>query len=337
MKDIDILISKFLSDDINVEELEKLHLWLEQSEENKKHFSESKMFWLSLNSYTQHDTELVDSEYDKFLDTIKADDSNENKNAKVIKLDSSKNNISWKKIAAVLIVPFIAGAIYFFPTKKSSELFSSVEMKEIYVPCGTQQNIVLPDGSRVQLNSGSRLQYPIAFNSNTRRVKLSGEGFFDITKDSLHPFIVSVRDLNIRVLGTSFNVNSYSENCIETSLVEGKVELYKSDNKPLAILMPGNKAIYETNKHLVCIPFDKEVEIAWLQGKMIMKNTPINKLIFFMEKKYGVDVIINDSAIMNSKLTGSFENESLVEILDLLKISSSLSYNIKGNKVFISK
>lgn len=345
MKDIDILISKFLSTDIKTDELECLYLWIEKSEENKIYFSESKQLWMSLEQNDSGNDDILNEEFTKFLDKVveleKPDKAvgeqknEETKEAKIIRLNPKKNKVSWLKIASALVLPLLAGTIYFFAEIKQNPQLSSVEMKEINVPKGSKLDVILPDGTRVSLNSGSKLNYPSNFDSKVRRVKLMGEAFFHVTKDSICPFVVSVKDLKIRVLGTSFNVNAYSENRVVTSLVEGKVELFTINNRDTKILKPGFKIIYNINKLelMPCVAFDTDVETAWMRGEIIMENTPIFKLISFLENKFDVSIEINNDIINDYKFTGKFDDESLIEILDMLKISSSFSYNIKDKKV----
>lgn len=200
-----------------------------------------------------------------------------------------------------------------------------------------EQEVILPDGSRITLNIDSKLIYPKKFNDTVREVTLVGEAFFDIIKDVNKPFIVNANELKIRVLGTSFNVKSYSEdNKIETTLVSGKVELIKDRETPI-ILAPSQKAVFnKTEKKMKIEEVNSSDVIAWREGKLIFNKTTLQEVVVDLERKYQVQFIIDSQSLLDYEYTGTFDNLKINEVLDLLIISSPIKYTIQNEKIILN-
>ena len=200
-----------------------------------------------------------------------------------------------------------------------------------------EQEVILPDGSIITLNIDSKLIYPKKFNDTIREVTLIGEAFFDIKKDVNKPFIVNANELKIRVLGTSFNVKSYSEdNKIETTLVSGKVELIKDEETPI-ILAPSQKAVFnKTEKKMKIEEVNASDVIAWREGKLIFNKTTLQDVVIDLERKYHVQFIINSKSLLDYEYTGTFDNLKINEVIDLLIISSPIKYTIQNDKIILN-
>tara|TARA_R110001583_G_scaffold165450_1_gene318161 strand:+ start:889 stop:1866 length:978 start_codon:yes stop_codon:yes gene_type:complete len=200
-----------------------------------------------------------------------------------------------------------------------------------------EQEVILPDGSIITLNIDSKLIYPKKFNDTIREVTLIGEAFFDIKKDVNKPFIVNANELKIRVLGTSFNVKSYSEdNKIETTLVSGKVELIKDEETPI-ILAPSQKAVFnKTEKKMKIEEVNASDVIAWREGKLIFNKTTLQDVVIDLERKYHVQFIIKSKSLLDYEYTGTFDNLKINEVIDLLIISSPIKYTIQNDKIILN-
>lgn len=205
-------------------------------------------------------------------------------------------------------------------------------------PVGNKVVLTLPDKSTVKLNSESSLSY--TYVKGKRVACLEGEAYFHVSKDREHPFVVQVGDLNIEVLGTSFNVCSYKE-CdeIETSLVEGSIRLFDSNN-PLEsfLLKPSQKAIYSKNNRKISFHHTDNVkETAWTQNHLVFESEKLSSVLHKIERWYGVEVELLCPEIANDRISGSFKNEQLPYVMEALKMQYGFSYEITGNNVTINK
>lgn len=206
------------------------------------------------------------------------------------------------------------------------------------VPAGDKVQLTLPDRSSVKLNSESTLSY--AYVNGKRITQLNGEAYFQVSKDKKHPFVVQVGDLNIEVLGTSFNVYSYDENdYVETSLLEGSIRLYdsKTPNKSF-ILKPSQKAIYsKSDGNIRFRNTDNVKELAWIQERLVFESEKLSTVIHKIERWYGVKIHLLCPEIANDRISGSFKDEQLPYVMEALKFQYKFDYEITGNQVIISK
>ncbi len=221
-------------------------------------------------------------------------------------------------------------------------------LKETYntlsIPYGRTFKIVLSDGTRVALNAGSSLRYPIRFwKEGPRRVYLDGEGYFEVTKNTAQPFIVTTTTHDIKVLGTRFNVNSYKEeNTMETVLVAGAVEIYSLDktskkNKVL-LLKPKQKASWDSLKGRVTVSSVETAQYtAWVDGGLLFVNTPFLKMIRQIERHYNVTIQNNYKALEGFVFTATFEHENIDQVMRAIKLYGQFSYSINNNHIIINQ
>jgi transmembrane sensor len=241
----------------------------------------------------------------------------------------------WVKVAAAFLLIILVG--YY-----SLDSFSS-EQNIVENGKGEKTILYLPDGTKVWLNAESRISYAESFeNSQTREVVLEGEAFFDVTEDKTKPFIVKTSQLQVKVLGTSFNVRSYgSQKTVETTLVRGSVmiELNEkqstSGNEPI-LLKDNERAVYSTvSKQLSLQSVQAESETSWRVGKLSFVNKPFNEIEEELERWYGVDIILEDGASADCRFSTTIENEPINKILELFKTTSGIAYEIDNNTIVI--
>lgn len=229
----------------------------------------------------------------------------------------------WLRIVAILL-PFIllSGAMAFLANR--SGVFTPSEYAEFHVPYGEQMQVALQDGSRVMLNSGSTLRYPKSFGLFNREVKLSGEGFFSVTKDTGRPFVIDLNGVTIKVTGTEFNVKAYpDESLIYVTLTEGHVYLQDLFNKKYN-LVQGETAEYNRNSAACQISSTKnEAEVtAWRSKSLNFYRTPLKEIIKVLERQYDIRFTTTDSTILTNRFTISTGKTHMEEILkDLEKVS----------------
>lgn len=214
---------------------------------------------------------------------------------------------------------------------------------ELLVPHGKRFQIILSDGTIAHLNAGTSLKYPIDFlKGKNRTVFLDGEAYFDVAKDSKHPFIVNVNNLNVRALGTQFNISSYSDNnLVSTVLTEGAVAIYQEDEvfdlKKATLLQPNYRATWNKNKKEMGVNMvDPSIHTAWMEGKIIFKNTSFYNIRKALERIYNVTIINNNQVLDKNTYNVFFDGESIEQILETLNINFSIEYTIQNNQVIIN-
>ncbi|QXP57212.1 DUF4974 domain-containing protein [Cellulophaga sp. HaHa_2_95] len=216
----------------------------------------------------------------------------------------------------------------------------TVEYNEIYVPYGKRMEIVLSDGTRVYLNSGSKLTYPTFFNKDKKRiVELEGEGYFNVAKkDTSNRFVVSTKNFKTTVLGTEFNVSSYDSDATnDVVLVEGAVSVSSSaDSDDEFFLEPGEQFKYTTNVPSSVVTVDVQSHIAWLDGVLVFENESFDVIVKKLERFYNVSIENNCTTLLNEKFTGQFDLESIEDVLTTFKNTMPFKFEINNQKVVIN-
>ena len=233
-------------------------------------------------------------------------------------------------VAAVLFIPLLLLS-GFFAMQRGKQ---SAEWLTVKTNPGVVTSVSLPDGSVVWLNGNSELRYPSRFVADKREVELNGEGFFDVTPNKKQPFVVKAdQQYQIEVLGTSFNVIAFAdEDLIETTLVEGAVKLQIQTPLGQSLvqkLSPNQKAAYQKKGEVVEVTsVNPEYDTAWMNGELIFRNQPMERVLQTLERRYHVKFDIRDESIKQSIITARFKNEQLPQVLDYLKLASGIQYTI---------
>ncbi|MCT4646378.1 MAG: FecR domain-containing protein [Carboxylicivirga sp.] len=238
------------------------------------------------------------------------------------------------RVAATIILPLLlVMSVYYF----NNQLVRADSFISMNVPIGTTSNVLLPDGSEVILNSGSSIKYSANLHKKKQRlVELKGEGFFSVTSDKAHPFIVKTSEINVKVIGTKFNVKSYcDETDVIVSLLEGSVRLLDNkSNQFFDVLKPGEVATLSKSDRKLNVSLDSEVNkrFSWIDGKQTFVKEPFEKVLKTMERKYNVKFILKNKELKNMTITASLENETLEEFLFIITNSTETNYEIKPKK-----
>ena len=260
------------------------------------------------------------------IDTAKA----WRKTSNHIKADVFRSKM-WKisTIAATILLPlFVLFHYFIYPhwIQNKEEQFNTITSAP-----GIVTKTILPDGSHVWLNGESELVYPLPFHGKDRNVQLTGEAFFKVLSDKKHRFnVITQQGTKVSAYGTEFNVNAYdNETFCEITLVKGNVEVGQINSTATQILEVGNKAIVNQTLGSVSIaPVNTSVETAWKDGKMIFQREKLSKIAENLSRKFGVSIILESENLKEYEYTATFTNESLQEILELLKCSAPISYSI---------
>lgn len=257
-------------------------------------------------------------------------------NANEVKSQRNKRNILpflLSIAASIVILLSVVSLQYLYGDKKdvvSWVVFSS--------PNGVSR-VVLPDSSVVMINKGSTVAYSTGYNQSKRLVQLNGEACFNVMPNQKVPFIVSTKNVEVKVLGTVFNVSAYDdEEESVTSLLSGSVELKnKADNRVL-YLVPNQSAVYNNSTAEVKIePFDAEYVVGWIDGNLFFKKNTFKEICKVLEKKFNCSIQVNNKEVQKKLFTGKFvSDESLPQILDIIRVIVPFNYTITNNHVQIN-
>ena len=238
---------------------------------------------------------------------------------------ASESNIDIKKTGA--------GQLEYTAGTQSAK---TVKYNILSTPMGGEYQLVLPDGSKVWLNSGSTLRFPTAFIGSERIVELKGEAYFEIAKNTKMPFLVRTNNaMDIKVLGTQFNVMAYDdEKNINTTLIEGSVEVLKGSGKTM--LKPGQEAILNRGSgNIKVAPADLEQAIAWKNGYFIFYNENIESIMRKVSRWYNVDIAYQGN-LSNKDFVGTISrNKNVSELLKMLELTGAIHFSIDGRRITV--
>jgi transmembrane sensor len=251
-------------------------------------------------------------------------------NGEKIVLDSAKNG-SLASQGDVNIVKGDSGLLS-YTTVGSAANNAKEQFNALTVPAGGQYRIQLPDGTRVWLNASSSLRYPTTFHGLTREVELTGEGYFEVTKDALHPFIVNSGINQVRVLGTHFNVNAYSDNqTTVVTLAEGSIRLNGKTT-----LKQGESGAVDQAGNILVVKADLEAALAWKDGLFIFNGTAVKSVMQQISHWYSAKIIYQDNIAdhFNARIP---RNVPVSKVLHLLEATGSVHFKIEEKTITVMK
>lgn len=358
---MDELLIKYLVGSATGQERNDAREWINKNLKNRKYFEELKTFY-QLTKVVQDPSGFDKTEgwnrvaagyYKAKYQTEKA---RENQSGK---------KIYWRMalMSAAACIAFVLG----FLLKDYQTIYRHGMMKfnEISVPLGARSQVTLSDGTKVWLNAGSKLRYPVNFVDKTREVYLEGEAFFDVTKQKKRLFVVKTSDILVKVYGTQFNVKSYpEENIIQTTLVRGSVaieNMRKGYENQIVYLKPNQTAtFYKEQKETASLqkePSAKITEkknnktvpekieiipninpvpiISWKDNRWVIDGETLDQLAVNLERRYNVQIQFNDESLKKYKFSGTLTNETFEQVLKIVQISAPVLFVINSNHVLI--
>jgi transmembrane sensor len=360
------LFFKYLKNECTVQELSSILSWMQDSSNAEQVKSLITDDWERFN-IDGEDRSRIDVSFESLKRRLSQ--------GITVDLDSYSSHIQNKyrirkliiRIAASFVLPVVLGMLTYF-LLHIKERDGLQVINEISVPLGSKTVVLLGDGTKIWLNSGSSLKYPQKFQGNSREVVLSGEAFFDVKKDARKPFIVKTSALNIKVLGTTFNVKSYpEEGTIETTLVNGAVTITKSNTdlkcKDAIFLKPNQRATYiKEEGKLILADIEKKVvkaepiiEVgqkrkekmilsnnidivpftAWKDDKLVFKNEEFESLCTKLERWYNVKINIDDPELKKYHYTGILQKETINDVIEIIRLTMPFQYDVNHSVIDI--
>lgn len=354
------LLALKLSGEASLHDLKELDNYFIEHPEEKKIADHILSFWKGKSDSLDITDEMEEERFHLILDA--EEEENTNSFAPVRKIN--RNKYAWLYVAASVIL--ILGIGFLFKKKLEDKSSLPNNLQQVSVKPGSKSKIILPDGTVVRLNGSSRLTYRRDFNKNMREVDLEGEAYFDVTKDAAHPFIVHTSNIDIKVLGTIFNVKSYDQDpTIEATLLRGSIEVYTKDDPsaPKVILKPNEKLVFrkdkeddlasqknKTNDSLKKYEAGQDISIStlsanrpdslkeetsWLYNRLVINGDDFNKLAAKFERWYGVKINILSKDLEKYHFNGIFENETIEQALNALQLTVKFHYKINDEVVEI--
>lgn len=332
-KHIENLIYSYFAGDISEEEQEELLRWLEMDDAHKRFLSEMADCWAT--AHVPLFASSMKADFQKHFGTF------------IIPAASSRKS-HWlnfhflgKAAATVLVVISVGTASYYMGKKYGLPKSTALSYFETTTPMGGQTKVVLPDQSVVWINAGSTLRYGSDFNTDGRSVQLDGEAYFEVTRDSLKPFIVKSKKLDIEVIGTSFNVKAYGlDEMTDVTLISGKVNVSLRDDVVHAgdvTLTPNRKLSFnkKTNKVRVS-EVDAKDALSWMDGSLKFSEQPFVNIAKDLERKFNVRIRIESDLLKKEIFSGSFTKDySLDEILHEVDVERKYVWTRSGDEIII--
>jgi len=313
------LLAKYLMDSLSLEEMEKVEEWRAFSPENENIYERLEKLRVSWLLVQYSDPEHVEKALGRLNTRIDS--------RRMFRL--SRSVMRYAAMILLLVSFSYMGWEWLKP-----ENYVTITVKE----GENVKKVGLADGSIVWLKSGASLRIPESFTINNRKLSLQGEAFFDVAKNALSPLYVSTNYVNIKVLGTAFNVKTdEKQQNVETVLARGKIALLDKQGKDLLIMSPGEKVTYNSDKNEYATEVvDVNICTAWRLNQFVFENVTLREIANQLSVKFNVNINLESSKLARRKFRCVINgDESLSDVLELLRYLGSLRYQVEGREVFI--
>ncbi len=337
------LLGKRLAGELSAEESAEFTGYISANQSYKKEYESLKSYWQQEDAPDEHTIALFEK-IKKQTDIAEITGQQQQSSHVIGKPNSLPLYRQWQAIAAILAIALLSfGTYQFFSADQRGQQTTSIKWKRFYTPARVRSVLTLPDGSKVTLNSASALRYPAAFSGDTREVYLTGEAYLDVAHDRKHPFILHTEKMDIRVLGTQFNVKSYADDSTkEATLFRGSIAVTFPEYPDSRVLLkPSEKVVVKNSgyERSTTAFFDNEnhyhMETMWMKGQLAFRDASLGSIANSLARKYGVKMVFKNNNIRNLKFSGSFEKETLSEALHSLQIVTPFNFTIKRDTVYL--
>ncbi len=365
MKSEEDLICGYLKNELTGEETSRLIDWLKQDKKNKRLFDEMSDLWVTIRAASADPDFDAREGFRKFRERIAPANNQQERKVKTVWLKTLV------RYAAAIIIAFSAGGVLFWFAGRNSAAPVNQSINKLVVPLGSRAWFTLSDGTVVTLNAGSTLNVSSDYGINNRIVRLDGEGYFNIARDTSRPFVVQTSFLNVRALGTEFNVKAYSvDRTIETTLVSGSVQIepVKEINQgKITVLKPNQKVtFYKEDSVFISGSGEKEKEAltrtesvkkirtaaparlvtedvnvdpvtSWKENRWIFEQQSLAQIAVDLERKFDVQIVFDSEKLKSYRFTGTILAEPIEQVLVALSMTAPINYKVRGRVVTLSE
>lgn len=355
---IDGMICSYLEGSASEQELKTLLQWIRERKENLRYFNELCNIWENSSDISGKcdETELALNKLDSRIKLFE-------KEAATVELiaEEDSKRIMIYRVAAIAILLTGFSILFYIAFNKVHTKNIRQEYVTAIAPKSQKSQLILADGTKVWLNSGTTVKYKTDYGKSDRQIILNGEAYFEVAKNPSRPFLVYAGNIVVKAIGTSFNIKCYpDDNIIETTLVEGKVQVssHSGDIRRDVYLLPKQCAIFNrTDNRLVIAPNSEsgpkkkekenlllkyrpksiEAVISWKNEELMFENESFDELTKRLERWYNIDItVIHPEVILKNRYTGKFvHNESLEQVLKIIARTTPIKYTIKDGEVLI--
>lgn len=330
---IDLLIASYLSDQLCPEDLSELQQWIDASLENKQYFSNQQTLWLAAVNTSTLDCFDKNKAYSRFL--IRTEDARREKRRTKSRLSL---RLFWSGAAAVMLLIATSYISYWQGEEGVKTRFSDITVES---PIGSKTKIYLPDGTLVWLNAGSKITYSQGFGVSERTVCLTGEGYFEVTKNEKVAFAVKTDELTVNVLGTKFNFRNYNnDNEATVSLVEGNVLASNNLLESNKVKLFPNQKVHlnkRTGKMWVS-KVNAYAAVEWTNDYLFFDEERLPNIIKELERNYDVKITLADKSLETFRFYGGFKKSdcNIEDILGMLASTHKIKYKVDGKNIELS-
>lgn len=318
------LLNKFFAGEISDSEMILLKSWLDRNPENRRIFNEENELWQEASVHTKLEHYETDTAW-MIISSRLGLEKNNYRSVTIL----SKNNFRVLIAAAAVACLVAIGSLSLWIEGKTSFQQMATASTKVTTNEGEKAHIFLADSTEIILSSGSTLQYNGHFNIRDRKVKLTGEAFFDVSTNPEKPFVVQLDQMSISATGTRFNVFSFgNEDRIETTLEEGVIQVSIKGKEPINV-KSGQQVVYFVNSEKVLVrDVATDTYTSWKENKLRFNDTPFEEVLRRIGRKYNVKFEITNRDLLNLKYTATFIDESIEEVMQMLKTVSPITYKI---------
>ncbi|MDP4289647.1 MAG: FecR family protein [Bacteroidota bacterium] len=356
------LLAKYLVGEADVEEQHIVDCWVSENSKNAEYFALINQLWFTFDIISLKKQINTDEEWQRVKAILKLDEPS---SFTVTKAKKSFSTSIYLKVAAaaLLFVSIGLSAYFLFYNNHKNNDAELTAMNQVIVPKGHRSQVILSDGTKVWINSGSKLIFPEQFKKSSREVYLEGEAYFDVTHNASRPFYVKTIDVKVKVLGTLFNIRSYpSEGITETTLIKGLVYIERNNTKigrDAIYLQPNQKAIFiretpvlkleairkqygndllkklKPNELFVLNNSIKTTsDIIWKEDQLSFENETLESISRKLEHCFDVKIKVDEN-LGKIRYTGTFKNGTIEQAMHALRLTSDFEYQIKGDSITI--
>lgn len=308
---MDERIYKYFYEELSPEERVSLLRDVEANEELKRQFAEYQNLYALLNlGHQVENREVGKHKFNQFV----------SRKQRGVRLKLWSRRFSYAAVITLLVVSSSILTYWYVWNSLQQDLSANI-MNTLYTPAGQRAQLVLQDGTEVWLNAKSKLVYPAQFVGKERRVTVEGEAFFNVAKNPSKPFIVSTQDVDMKVLGTQFNVFCYPDaGYIQTSLLEGSVKVFFPDKENEGVILKPDQQVTVSQGEMHVSPINLEDHFLWREGIYAFENEPLIEILKKMELYYDVRIVVKDASLFNDTYTGKFrQRDSLDDVFRVLQ------------------